>query len=46
MFRMSRHRRDEVLFCDDCAEVTTAEQRAERRFERGRASVWTWTVPR
>jgi hypothetical protein len=28
-----------VQFCDCCAEVTTAEQRASRRYERVRAQV-------
>lgn len=37
---------DGVRFCDSCAEVTTAAQRAERRYERGQASVGTWTLPR
>lgn len=46
MFRMGRRRRDGVLFCDGCAEVTTAEQRAERRYDRGHAAARMWTVPR
>ncbi|WP_173082395.1 hypothetical protein [Phytohabitans rumicis] len=47
MFRIVRRRiSDGVRFCDSCAEVTTAAQRAERRYERGQASVRAWIVPR
>jgi hypothetical protein len=40
----SRRRRavaTEVQFCDSCAEVTTAQQRAERRYDRVRTQVLT-----
>lgn len=47
MFRITRRRPVEtgVRFCDGCAEVTTAAQRAERRAERTRSQAMTWTAP-
>jgi hypothetical protein len=35
-----------VQFCDACAEVTTAEQRAQRRYEHTRDQARAWTVLR
>ncbi|MFI7491752.1 hypothetical protein ACIBXA_25575 [Micromonospora echinaurantiaca] len=35
-----------VRFCDSCAQVSTANQRAERRYDRVRTSVHTLTSPR
>ena len=32
----------DVRFCDECAEVTTAGQRARRRYEHDRAAVQAW----
>ncbi|MBM0275169.1 hypothetical protein [Micromonospora tarensis] len=41
MFRLTRRPRAStagVRFCDSCAEVSTAEQRARRRFDATRAA--------
>ncbi|MFG2104560.1 hypothetical protein ACGFJ5_28615 [Micromonospora echinaurantiaca] len=35
-----------VRFCDSCAQVSTANQRAERRYDRVRAGVHTLISPR
>ncbi|MEV5692529.1 hypothetical protein [Micromonospora globbae] len=35
-----------VVFCDSCAEVSTAAQRAQRRYERARTTVYTLISPR
>jgi hypothetical protein len=35
-----------VQFCDSCAEVTTTQQRAQRRYDRVRAEVQTLSWPR
>jgi hypothetical protein len=41
MFRISRRRVDAtVQFCDSCAEVTTAADRAHRRLDRIRTEVY------
>lgn len=47
MFRITRRARtaDGVRFCDGCAEVTTAAQRAERRYERERQRWQHLTMP-
>ena len=48
MFRIIRRRTPElgVRFCDSCAEVTTADERARRRYDRTRADVQAFTWPR
>lgn len=48
MWQKTRRRRirDGVRFCDGCAEVTSAEQRANRRYERVRWQVQTFGLPR
>jgi hypothetical protein len=47
MFRITRRRPTEagVRFCDGCAEVTTAAQRAERHHERTRTRALAWALP-
>ncbi|MGI5151340.1 hypothetical protein ACQEVC_34090 [Plantactinospora sp. CA-294935] len=35
-----------VRFCDGCAEVTTAEQRARRRYDRSHTDIYPLTLPR
>ncbi|MEV4465162.1 hypothetical protein AB0J51_16245 [Micromonospora echinofusca] len=35
-----------VRFCDSCARVSTAAERAERRYDRARTTVYTLTSPR
>ena len=35
-----------VRFCDSCAQVTTAEQRARRHLDRVRAQAQAWALPR
>ncbi|SCL35065.1 hypothetical protein GA0070624_5159 [Micromonospora rhizosphaerae] len=35
-----------VRFCDSCAQVSTAAQRAERRLDRARTTAYTLTSPR
>ncbi|MBQ1010570.1 hypothetical protein KBX53_06340 [Micromonospora sp. M51] len=45
MFRLTRRPRASttgVRFCDSCAEVSTVEQRAERRFDAARAAYATF----
>ena len=48
MFRIARRHlvAAEVRFCDSCAEVTTADERARRRYDRARAEIHTFTWPR
>jgi hypothetical protein len=48
MFRFARRTRtaDGVRFCDSCAEVTTAEQRAARHYERARTHWQPLGLPR
>jgi hypothetical protein len=48
MFRIIRRRPagSGVLFCDACANVSTAAQRAERRRARTRDRVLAWSLPR
>ena len=48
MFRITRRSQaaETVRFCDGCAEVTTATQRAERHYERGRAHWQALGLPR
>ncbi|MEQ4306154.1 hypothetical protein ABNF97_33020 [Plantactinospora sp. B6F1] len=48
MFRLFRRRSPlaGVRFCDGCAEVTTAEQRARRRYDRGHTDTYPLTLPR
>ncbi|MET7402250.1 hypothetical protein ABZS66_53095 [Dactylosporangium sp. NPDC005572] len=48
MFRIRRRAGtpDRVRFCDGCAEVTTADQRAHARIERTRTHLTTLTGPR
>ncbi|MEO3745329.1 hypothetical protein [Plantactinospora sp. B5E13] len=41
-----RFRAAGVRFCDGCAEVTTAEQRARRRYDRGHTDIYPLTLPR
>jgi|KBSSwiStaDraftv2_1062776.scaffolds.fasta_scaffold331481_4 hypothetical protein len=45
MFHIARRRTRPagVRFCDGCAEVTTAEQRARRRYERTVAEAHAWS---
>ncbi|MGC4834959.1 hypothetical protein ACLQ3D_10715 [Micromonospora vinacea] len=41
MFRLTRRQRASTIgvrFCDSCAEVSTAEQRAQRRFDAARTA--------
>lgn len=47
MLRINRRRAVDagVRFCDGCAEVTTAAQRAERRLERARTRALVWALP-
>lgn len=44
MFRIKRRRQVDagVQFCERCAEVTTAAQRARSRYDRTRAAAYTW----
>ncbi|GIJ63340.1 hypothetical protein [Virgisporangium aurantiacum] len=44
MFRISRRPPVEtgIRFCDRCAEVTTAAQRARDRHDRARTAAYTW----
>ena len=44
MFRSKRRRTVDVgvQFCDSCAEVTTAAQRAQTRYDRTRTAAYTW----
>jgi hypothetical protein len=44
MFFIKRRRTVEagVQFCDSCAEVTTAAQRADSRYDRTRTAAYTW----
>ncbi|MFI7491387.1 hypothetical protein ACIBXA_23670 [Micromonospora echinaurantiaca] len=44
--RRSVPARAEVRFCDSCARVSTAEQRAQRRYEHARTIAYTQTSPR
>ncbi len=48
MFRFIRRARvaEGVRFCDGCAEVTTAAQRAERHYERAHARWQPLGLPR
>ncbi len=48
MFQVIRWRRAavDVRFCDGCAEVTTAAQRADRVRERDRDRALRWLTPR
>ncbi|MEV4794578.1 hypothetical protein [Asanoa sp. NPDC049475] len=48
MFRISRRSVAEagVQFCDSCAEVTTADERARRRHERARQHLAAALGPR
>jgi hypothetical protein len=48
MLRLFRRRSREpgVRFCDGCAEVTTAEQRARRRYDRGHTNSYPLMLPR
>ncbi|MEU7873105.1 hypothetical protein [Dactylosporangium sp. NPDC049140] len=48
MFRLTRRSstRSGVRFCDDCAEVTTAEQRTHARIEATRTHPTAITGPR
>ncbi|MCX4385789.1 hypothetical protein OG777_02440 [Micromonospora peucetia] len=39
--RRSAAARAGVRFCDSCAEVSTAAQRMQRRYDRARTSVYT-----
>lgn len=41
-FRRRGTRPSGVQFCDGCAEVTTADERARRRYDRTVAQVHTW----
>jgi hypothetical protein len=48
MFRFTRRPASQagVRFCDSCAEVTTREDRARRRYDRTRIDTLTVTGPR
>ena len=48
MFRFPRRqaRQSGVQFCDGCAEVSTAAERAQRRFDRTRAELTALAGPR
>jgi hypothetical protein len=48
MFTTSRRRKSDpgVRYCDACAEVTTATQRAQRRHEQTRDRAMAWTMSR
>jgi hypothetical protein len=48
MFSSSRRKKTnaDVRFCDACAAVSTATQRAQRRYDRTRDQVLAWTVLR
>jgi hypothetical protein len=48
MFRFTRRPTTQaaVRFCDSCAEVTTLDERARRRFERARTDALAVTGPR
>ena len=35
-----------VQFCDSCAQVSTAAERAQRRYDRTRTTVYTLISPR
>jgi hypothetical protein len=44
MFWIKRRRTVDlgVRFCESCAEVTTAAQRARTRYDRARTAAYTW----
>lgn len=44
--RRSSALRAGVRFCDSCAQVSTADQRAQRRYDRARTAVYTLISPR
>ncbi|MEH1129367.1 hypothetical protein [Micromonospora sp. CPCC 206061] len=46
MLRIARRRAADavVRFCDGCAEVSTAAQRAERHLERARTQALVWAL--
>lgn len=44
--RRSRTTLAGVRFCDSCAQVSTADQRAQRRYDRARTTVYTLISPR
>ncbi|MEU4366650.1 hypothetical protein [Micromonospora chersina] len=44
--RRSRTPLPGVRFCDSCAQVSTAAQRAERRLDRARTTAYTLITPR
>ncbi|WP_426502938.1 hypothetical protein ACPPVO_35600 [Dactylosporangium sp. McL0621] len=48
MFRIARRRAAAagVQFCDSCAEVTTADERARRRYETAVAQAQSWALLR
>jgi hypothetical protein len=48
MFSSSRSKKAnaDVRFCDSCAEVTTAMQRAQRRYDHTRDQAMAWNVLR
>lgn len=44
--RRSSVAREGVRFCDSCAEVSTAAQRAQRRYERAHTTAYILISPR
>ncbi|MEV4483139.1 hypothetical protein [Micromonospora coxensis] len=44
--RRSSALRAGVRFCDSCAQISTVDQRAQRRYDRARTTVYTLVSPR